>query len=98
MDFEAALRARLTGASAVALMVGQRVSWEDRPQETALPAITLGFVLDPRDQHMGGFQSLRRALVQIDVWATTFSSKKAIKEAVIAALAPEMPYPALGQG
>lgn len=89
MDMEGALRARLLGATAVTNLVGQRVYWEDRPQTAGLPAITLNLIVDDRDQHMGGFQSVKDALVQIDVWATSFASKKAIKEAVIAALAPE---------
>jgi len=45
-------------------------------------------VVDERDQHMTGFQDLKRALLQVDVWALSFADKKAIKEAVIAALAP----------
>lgn len=86
MDMEAALRARLLAA--VSALVGSRVYWEERPQGSALPAITLLLVVDERDQHMGGFHDLKKALLQVDVWATSFASKKAIKEAVIAALAP----------
>lgn len=88
MDMEAALRARLIAAAPVNALVDSRVYWEERPQATALPAITLTLVVDDREQHMTGFQELKRALVQIDVWAASFASKKAIKEAVIAALAP----------
>jgi hypothetical protein len=45
-------------------------------------------VVDARDQHMGGFQAVQRKLIQIDVWATTYAQKKALKEAVITTLAP----------
>lgn len=88
MDFEGALRARLLAAPAVTALVAQKVYWEERPQSTPLPAITLNLVSDERDQHLGGFQTVLDALLQVDVWALSFASKKAIKEAVIAALAP----------
>lgn len=88
MDMEGALRARLLAVGAVAAAVGTRIYWEDRPQNGTLPAITLHLITDERDQHMGGFQGVRDALLQVDVWATSFASKKAIKEAVIASLAP----------
>jgi hypothetical protein len=88
MDMEGALRARLLAASPVTSNVGQRVYWEDRPQQSALPAITLSLPVDGRDQHMGGFQSVRDVQLQVDVWARSYAEKKAIKEAVIAALAP----------
>lgn len=90
MDFEGALRARLTGASAVTNLVGQRIYWVDRPQASTLPAITLQIIDDPREQYMGGFQSRLFALVQVDVWANSYGQGKAIKEAVIVALTPEV--------
>ncbi len=90
MDFEGALRARLTAAAPVTALVGQKIYWVDRPQSTALPAITLQMIDDNRAQHMGGFHSLQRAVVQVDVWASSYASGKAIKEAVIAALVPEV--------
>jgi hypothetical protein len=88
MDFEGALRARLLAASPVTALVGQRIYWEDRPQASALPAITLGYGIDDRDQYMAGFQQVQRKEIQIDVWAASFGSKKTIKEAVITALTP----------
>lgn len=90
MDFEGALRARLTGAAAVTAIVAQRIYWVDRPQAQPLPAITLQIIDEPRDQHMGGFQNLQFVLVQIDIWATTYAQGKALKEAVIAAVTPEV--------
>lgn len=88
MDMEGALRARLLAAGAVTALVSTRIYWEDRPQSAALPAIVLSLIVDDRDQHLGGFQTVRDALLQVDVLATSFASKKAIKEAVITALAP----------
>lgn len=89
MDMEAALRARLIGDTAVAALVGSRVSWVQRPQAADYPAITLQMIDDPREQHLKGVQTLQKALVQIDVWATTHKQGWTIKEAVIAALLPE---------
>jgi hypothetical protein len=90
MDFEGALRSRLTGAGAVTSLVAQRIYWVDRPQASALPAITLQIISEPREQHMGGFHSRQFVLVQVDGWATSYSQGKALKEAILAALVPEV--------
>lgn len=84
MDMEAALRARLVAAATPA---GSRVYWDDRPQNSALPAVLLTVISDLRPQTLKDFDMLE-ARVQADVFATTFAAKKALKEAVIAALAP----------
>ena len=89
MDMEAALRARLTGAAAVNAIVGERVYWDGRPQGSLLPDITLSVVRDDRPQHMQGFQAFRPTDIQIDVRASSFAQKKALKEAVISAVTPK---------
>lgn len=88
MDMMGALIARLLAAAPVTALVGQRVFPVSRPQTTALPAITLQIIDEDRAQHMRGFQELRQALVQVDVWALTYEIATAAKEAVIAALVP----------
>jgi len=88
MDMEGALRARLIADASTAALVGSRIYWEDRPQASALPALTLSLPVDGRDQHLGGLQSVRDVQLQVDVWARSYAEKKAIKEAVIAALLP----------
>lgn len=88
MDMAGALRARLLAAPAVIAQVGQRVYWVDRPQSSALPAITLQTVSELRPQHMGGFDGLSDVRVQVDIWAATYADTKAIAEDVIAALIP----------
>jgi hypothetical protein len=88
MDMMGALIARLLAAAPVTTLVGQRVYPVSRPQTTGLPAITLQTIDEDRAQHMGGFQDLRKALVQVDVWALTYENMAAIQEAVIAALVP----------
>ena len=86
---EAALRARIVDSPAVSAIVSGRVYWENRPQSAPLPDVTLLIVSDERPQHMKGFDSFRPTEVQIDVRATSFAQKKALKEAVIDAVAPK---------
>jgi hypothetical protein len=86
MDMQGALRSRITGAATTA---GTRVYWVDRPQAAALPAVTLQIVSDPRPQHLKGFNPLRRTLVQIDCWASSYGAGAALKDAVLAAVVPE---------
>ncbi len=86
MDMQGALRARITGA---ATTVGTKVYWVDRPQTSALPAVTLQIISDLREQHLKGFQSIRGTRVQVDCWGTTYSQVTALKEAVLAAIVPE---------
>lgn len=88
MSFEAALVKRLREAGDVAALVGERISWVDRPQADELPAITLQTVSGVRAQTMARIEATQRPLVQIDVWASTFAAARALREAVIAALLP----------
>lgn len=83
MDMESALRARLLAAATVAALVGNRVTWIDRPQMAALPAITLQIVTDERAQNYKGFDGLQPGYVQIDVWSLSYAAAKALKEAII---------------
>lgn len=88
MDMEGALRARLIAAAPVTALAAQRIYWVERPQSSALPAVTLQIIDDEREQHMKGVQGMLSTLVQIDAWATTYAAAKALKEAIIAALLP----------
>lgn len=89
MDWQGALRARLTAAAPVTALVGQRVYWVDRPQASSLPAITLQTITEGRTQHMKGFDGFNSSLVQVDCWGTAYGDVRKIAEAVIAALVPE---------
>lgn len=88
MDWQAALRARLVADSPVTALVAQRVYWVERPQGSALPAVTLLTVSDTREQHLKGFESLQGARVQVDVWAANFASAREVTEAMLAAIVP----------
>lgn len=78
MDWQAALliRAR-TGQS--------KTYWEQAPQGTARPYVTLLDVTALRPQTLKGWD-LEAARVQIDVWANTYAEKQTIMEAVLAVL------------
>ena len=88
MDWQAALRARLVAAAPVTALVGSRIYWVDRPQASALPAITLQTISDDRPQHMKGFIGLNPARVQVDLWTASYGAAADLAEKVIAALAP----------
>ena len=84
-DFHAGVRSRLISAATAA---GSRVSWVDRPQLSALPAVTLTTVSDGRPQHLKGLDGARGTRVQIDCWAATYSVALTLARACIAALQP----------
>lgn len=88
MDMEGAMRARLLAAAPLQQLTSGRVFWVERPQRSALPAITLQHVTDERTQSYDAMDGLQPAYVQLDVWAATYAEGKALKEAAIAALTP----------
>jgi hypothetical protein len=88
MQWEKALRARLMQDPAVAALVGAKVDWDERPQSDDLPAITLVIVDEPTGQNFEEADGLQRVMVQIDGWAKDAPQRKALKEAVKAALLP----------
>lgn len=89
MDWQGALRARLIAAAPVTALVGQRVTWVDRPQGAALPAITLQTITEDRPQTMAGFDGLDRSMVQVDCWAEEHIESTQLADAVVDALVPE---------
>lgn len=86
-DYATALGARLRADATVAGLVGTRVYWTNRPQNSLLPAIRLNGVVDPRPQHLKGYHGARVTLVQADCMAATKDASMQVAEAVIAALA-----------
>lgn len=93
MNWEQALRQRLLDDAAVAVLAGARVFWRVRKQGTPLPAVVLTIVSDPRPQTLKGFAARRESRVQIDCWSSgaadvSRAALAALREAVIAALAP----------
>lgn len=90
MSFETALRSRLKAAGAVKAIIGARVDWDERPQRSAYPAVVLEGIADPRPQHMKGMNTFRETRVSINCFAITADVKVNLREAVIAALVPEV--------
>lgn len=87
MDWQAALLAKVRAAAGVTALVGTKSYWENAPQGTERPYVTLLDLTAGRPQHLTGFD-LEPSRIQIDVWATTYASKQAIMEAVLAVLVP----------
>jgi hypothetical protein len=82
---EESLRARLLANVALAALVGTRVSWIERPQGAALPAVTLQIISPGRAYTHGGANNLADTRVQIDCWGASYASAKAVARAVIPA-------------
>jgi len=87
MDWQGALLARLRAAAPVTSLISTKSFWENAPQNTARPYVTLLDVTELRPQTLTDYD-LEAARVQIDVWADTYASKQAIMEAVLAAIVP----------
>lgn len=80
MDWQGALLARARAAVA-------KTYWEEAPQGTTRPYVTLLDVTERRPQLLNGWD-LEAARVQIDVWTDTYAEKQTAMEAILAALVP----------
>jgi hypothetical protein len=87
---EESLRARLLADTAVAALVGTRVTWIDRPQGATLPAVTLQIISPGRAYTHGGADGLADTRVQIDCWGASYASAKALARSVIPAVEPAL--------
>lgn len=79
---EEALLERLTSDGAITTLVGNRVTWMSRPQATGLPSVTLQRVTGGPLYTNDGEAGLSEGRVQIDCWAKTYTSVKAVARAV----------------
>lgn len=84
MSFETDLRTRLINDATVGGMVGTRVYWETRPQDSALPAIVLNLINGSRAQSLGGAMGTQGNQVQFDCMASSKADSVALRNAVIA--------------
>jgi hypothetical protein len=75
MSFETDLTARLRADATVAGIVGTRIYWKIRPQNSGLPAIILGTVYGARDQHFEGPMGTQGNRIQIDCMTDGNSAK-----------------------
>ena len=83
---EAALIAKLLAATGVTALVSTRINWSRRPQGAALPAIVLQRVSGTPDVHHAGASGLVVSRVQVDCWAASYGSAKAVARAVETAI------------
>jgi hypothetical protein len=84
MSFEADLRTRLLADGTIAGLVGTRIYWKIRPQNSALPAIVLGTAYGARDQHFEGPIDAQGNRIQFDCLASTAIGAIALRDAVMA--------------
>jgi hypothetical protein len=80
------LIAKLLATAGVTALVSTRVNWSRRPQGAALPAIVLHRVSGLPDVHHGGASGLVVSRVQVDCWAASYGSAKAVARAVETAI------------
>jgi hypothetical protein len=83
---EEVLIALLLGDAALGGLVAKRINWLKRPQAAALPAIVLQNISAMRGYTLAGADGLTGYLVQIDAWASSFTSLKAVERALKALL------------
>lgn len=80
-EMEKTLRKRLVDAG----VAGGKVYWVQRPQGSALPALVLQIISEPRPQHLKGFEDMTESRVQFAALATDYEVAKGILEAAIEA-------------
>ncbi len=81
-DIEAVMFDHLKTQSQITDQVGTRIFPDTAPQKTPLPYITLHFISDPGEHHVGGASKLALPVMQVDVWAKTGPDRKAAANAV----------------
>lgn len=83
---EVALRALLAAYAPLTALVGARIVWNEIPQGSADPNVSLFNIVPGTSYTYAGPSSLRGALVQINVRALTFASAVAVRDAIEARL------------
>lgn len=78
----------LTGGGSpppLAGLVGTRVYWNERPQATALPSVTLTRITGIPQYEMSAVSGLVMSRVQVDCWGQTYAAAKGVARAIKAA-------------
>ncbi|WP_374390199.1 DUF3168 domain-containing protein [Brevundimonas sp.] len=83
---EEAIANLLLNNPAVAAIAGDRVNWSARPDDDALPAVTLHRISGAHDATMAGRSGLIASRVQIDAWGRTYREAKLLARAIVPAL------------
>lgn len=83
---EEALVAQLLANAGVAALVANRITWDLRDENGALPAIVLQLVDAPPDYTLKRRTGFIAALIQADCWAGNGKAAKDVADALVAAL------------
>lgn len=86
MAIETAIYTRLSGYNDLSSLVSTRISPNKRKQDGVLPAITYQRISSQRFSAMGSDSNVVKARFQFDVWAATYASASAVRDALIASL------------
>jgi hypothetical protein len=70
----------------VTALVGQRISPTTRAQDTTLPCVVLSLISVVPTNHLNGAPTLDANRVQLDVFAETYASARAVADACRASL------------
>ena len=76
----------LSTDSGITALVSTRVYPLRMPQNATLPAVTFTRISGPRSHALSGPTGCGMARIQIDAWATTYASAKAVIDTVRSAL------------
>lgn len=90
MSIESSLYARLTAHAGVSALVGTRIYPLLMPQTPVLPAITYQRISAEHIASIGGHSGLENPRIQIDIWALSYNTSKALAAQVRAALTESM--------
>ena len=82
-DMQSALVARLKSAAPIAGIVGSRIYWTKVPQDTDLPYIRMQTISDERPADLEEYDAARETRVQVDCFAESYQTARALAEAVI---------------
>jgi hypothetical protein len=77
---------RLIAYGPLNALVGSKIHWVKIPQDTTGNYVRLQTISDPRDSHLQGFQGSRVTRVQVDCFSPSFTTSRAIAEAIIGAM------------
>ena len=85
-EVEAAIKSRLGGYGGLSALVASRVYPLHLPQRPTLPAVTYQRIDGPREHAMGADPGLAHPRIQVDSWAASYASAKAVATQVRGAL------------
>jgi hypothetical protein len=86
---EEAFIAYLLATPAITAVTGNRIHWMEIPQASPYPAVRLQVVSTVPDYTYEGAQGLKRSRVQIDCYALSYQSGKAVARTIEARLSGE---------